>query len=484
MLNEKILYLDAGCGISGDMTVGALIDLGADRKALERALASIPDKSFTVKISRTKKSAIDCCSFSVILDREHENHDHDMNYLYGSFPEEPERIYAGNSASGASHDAFNEDASAEDRADHHHHHHQHRNLTRVREILSHVEMTDSARLLADRIFEILAEAESRAHGVPVDEVHFHEVGAIDSIVDIVSAAVCFDSLGITDVFVSPLTEGTGTVRTQHGLLPVPVPAVVNIVEMNGLELTKSSAKGEYVTPTGAAFAAAVRTMDSLPDHFRIVKTGTGAGKREQQLPAIFRAMIIETGSEAKHDAAGTVSEHEKSGSKAVDEKTGAEAFPYKSGADEINEKDNVVKLETNIDDCSGEILGYTMEKLFRAGARDVNYSPVFMKKNRPGWQMNVICDEKIKYRLENIIFSETTTIGIREIKIGRVCLQRKKGTVETPYGNIAVKKVTVEGEDKIYPEYESAADAAGKAGVPLAEIFRAVDIALGRTGLY
>ena len=228
-------------------------------------------------------------------------------------------------------------------------------MKEIREIIAAVKMTDHARELALRIFEIIAEAEAKAHAVPVEQVHFHEVGAIDSIVDVVAAAVCLDDLHIENVVVPKLCEGTGTVRCQHGVLPVPVPAVTNIVEKNGLNLEIMDVQGEFVTPTGAAIAAAVKTSDVLPKAFRIVRTGIGAGKRTYERPSILRAMLIE---------------------------------PAKT--EEKGDKDCIYRMETNIDDCSGEVLGYVMDLLFEAGARDVHYHPVYMKKNRPAWQLNVI----------------------------------------------------------------------------------------------
>ena len=274
----KTLYLECNSGISGDMTVAALLDLGADKDVLLKVLSGINDKSFKINISRVNKSGIDCCDFDVILDEEHDGHDHDMEYLYG-------------------HEHHHEHHHDHDlhHHEHHHnheHHHEHRNLKDIYEIIDALEMTDNARKLAKRIFEILAEAEAKAHGRSIDEVHFHEVGAIDSIVDIVSIAVCFDNLEITDVIIPKICEGTGTVRCQHGILPVPVPAVINIASAYKLPLSIMDYRGEYVTPTGAAFAAAVMTGNKLPEIIIPGKGGLGAGKREHELPGILRAILI------------------------------------------------------------------------------------------------------------------------------------------------------------------------------------------------
>ena len=295
-MDEKILYLDCASGISGDMTVGALLDLGADQKVLEKALASLPIQGFQTEVTRVKKSALDACDFLVKLDAEHENHDHNMNYLYGHHHGEEHHEHCHDHVHDDDHTHTHEhddhDAHGEETHDHHHHHHEHRGMKEILAILEQADLSEGARRLAVKIFTILGEAEAKAHGTTLDQVHFHEVGAIDSIIDIVSVAVCFDNLGIEHVIVPFLCEGSGTVRCQHGILPIPVPAVANIATANRLRLRMTGAKGEYVTPTGAAIVAAVRTSEKLPETFVIEKIGLGAGKREQELPGILRAMIL------------------------------------------------------------------------------------------------------------------------------------------------------------------------------------------------
>ena len=300
-------------------------------------------------------------------------------------------------------------------------------------------MTDTAKELAKDIFRILAKAEAKAHNVPEDQVHFHEVGAVDSIVDIVAAAVCMDSLQVDGVIVPFLCEGKGTVRCQHGILPVPVPAVTNIIQDSGLKLRMTQVEGELVTPTGAAFAAAVRTEETLPETFRILNVGIGAGKRKYECPGILRAMLIET---------------------------------------EEKREDKICKLEANIDDSTGEQLGYVLGALMEAGAREVHYIPVYMKKNRPGWQLNVICMEEDREKLENIIFRETTTIGIRRQKMDRTVLRRSKKTVQTPYGEAEVKICEKDGMKKVYPEYESVVWLCKESGAAFQDVFESVKQAI------
>ncbi len=273
---SKALYIECYSGISGDMLVGALIDVGADRKALDDMLASLPVKGFKTEITRVKKSGIDCCDFNVI--QQEDNHDHDMEYLYGHIHD---------------HEHHHGHQHIHEHEHGHGHHHSHRNLSDIEEIISNTKMSENAEKITMDIFHLLAEAEAKAHGTDISQVHFHEVGAVDSIVDIASVAVCFDSLGIDEVIVSELYEGRGFVRCQHGVIPVPVPAVVNIAAQTGIKLHITDRYGEYVTPTGAAAASVLMTSDSLPKSFAVKKVGLGAGKREYAAPGMVRVMIIE-----------------------------------------------------------------------------------------------------------------------------------------------------------------------------------------------
>lgn len=409
------LYLECTSGISGDMTVAALLDLGDDREKLIKTLESLPVKGFDIRISRVVKSGIDACDFDVLLDKDHENHDHDMEYLHGHVHENETHQHS--------------------HGDHGHHHHEHRGLNEIMEIIDHADMTLRAKDYARRIFTILAQAEAKAHNVPADQVHFHEIGAVDSIVDILSVAVCMDDLDVEEVIIPKLCEGSGTIRCQHGILPVPVPAVSNIVSTYHLKLHITEVQGELVTPTGAAIAAAFCTGEELPEDFTVEKIGIGAGKRQYECPGILRAMLIR--------------ESDK-------------------------ETDTIIKLESNIDDCTGETLGYVMECLYGAGAREVNYMPVFMKKNRPAWLLTVICKKEQITEMERIIFKETTTIGIRRQEMERTILKREKRTVATPLGEAEVKVCTFEGEEYFYPEYESVKRLCEKTGISYKEAYHQV----------
>lgn len=546
---KNTLYLECNSGISGDMAVAALLDLGADKEVLKKALKSIPIHGFRIKISRVKKAGLDVCDFHVILDEAHENHDHDMAYLFGERHTHAEEhghgerhAYAGEKAhgerhgyteehghgvrhayageqnhsekcesaglhtysteahipageerrhehrhnhhdheygyvhhghAGHEHDYDHDHGNASHGHDHDHthhhdhehahtHHHEHRGLPEILHIIRHTHMTEGAREIAVRIFRILAGAEAKAHGLPENEVHFHEVGAVDSIVDIISAAVCLDNLGITRCIVPGLCEGTGTIRCQHGIMNVPVPAVVNIVQAHQLKLSVTDIRGELVTPTGAAIVAAVKTADDLPESFRIIKTGMGGGKRAYERPSILRAMLIEDLDES-------------AGQKVDDKAEKADKNREYSGEDSDG-KDVIYKLESNIDDCSGEALGYVMDRLLEAGARDVHYMPVYMKKNRPAYQLNVICRKEQIPELENIIFAETTTIGIRRQRMERSVLPRRSVEIMTDLGGAVVKECRLPKDAGVryYPEYDSIVKLCRISGKSYQEVYHLV----------
>ena len=426
------LYLECYSGISGDMTVGALLDLGADKIVLENALNSLPIDGFEIKISRVSKSGLDACDFDVRLDED--NHDHDMKYLHGEGHIHVQHHHNHGEEDFHEYIHHHEDINHTHSHEHHHGHgHSHRNLSQILDVIDHAEITKNAKKIASDIFTILAKAEAKAHGVSIEEVHFHEVGAVDSIVDIVAVAVCIDNLNINEVIVSPLYEGTGFIRCQHGVIPVPVPAVCEIVRDNDIDLKITNYEGEFVTPTGAAIVAAIKTSDKLPDKFKIEKIGIGAGKREYEKAGILRSMLIKDTSSKSH---------------------------------------SIYKLESNIDDCSGEALGYVVEKLLSEGARDVHFIPVFMKKNRPAYQLNVVCREEDIEKFEQIIFEETTTIGIRKQKIEMTMLKTELKIIDTSLGKAQVKICDFKNEKRIYPEYNSIVEICKKSGKSYQEIYQ------------
>ena len=413
----KLLYLEGSSGIAGDMTVAALLDLGGSREKLDAVLHSLRVPGFSYSVGRRKSKGLEGCSFDVIL----EDHDHDHDHEHHHEHEHD-------------HDHEHEHHHHDHEHDHEHHHHEHRNFADVCAVIDRGVMTPRAAELAKKIFSIVAEAESQAHGVPVEQVHFHEVGALDSIADIVGAAVLIDDLDITECVVTGLAEGQGRVRCQHGEIPVPVPAVVNIAQKWQIPLSPSGVQGEMVTPTGIAIAAALRTRRELPAKYRILKVGTGVGKREFPHANILRAMLIE---------------------------------------EEKSPQTGVWMLEANIDDASGEMLGYAMEKLLEAGALDVHYIPCFMKKNRPGWLLRVMVPGELVEKTEELIFRHTTTIGLRKSSLTRSCMERETVDVELAEGTVAVKKCTWGGLVKHYPEYESVKALCGRTGADFLTIYEA-----------
>ncbi len=510
----KILYLECYSGISGDMTVGALLDLGADRARLERALESMGVGGYHLHFGRKLKCGIDAYDFDVHLEEDgyehghgdghghghshgnhghshsHEaaenhghEHSHELTEGHGHEPHEHSHNHNHEPAEGHGHEHHEHSHShshelaeeyghehhehshshshelAEEHGHEHHEHshnhshepaeghshphpHIHRNLYDIYALIDRLQEKEAVKAMARRIFEIVAEAESKAHGLPVEQVHFHEVGAVDSIVDIVSTAVLLDDLGVEKVIVSPLAEGHGYVRCQHGVMPVPVPATANIAAAYGLNLRLTDNDGEMVTPTGAAIAAALSCGEDLPERYIIEKIGVGAGNKDFKNANILRAMILRPQEE---------------------------------------KRDVLWKLETNIDDCTGEALGYTLEKLMKAGALDAYCTPIQMKKNRPAYELSVMCRETDREMLEEIIFCHTTTIGIRRYPVERTVLERRELTVETAWGQVKAKLCGRGDRWFCYPEYESVRAICENSGLSFQEAYDGIKRAAERS---
>ena len=409
----KILYLECNSGISGDMTVGALLDLGADRQVLENALESLGVDGYHLHFGRKVVCGLDAFDFDVHLEADGYGHSHAHTHRR---EDAYERVDSYEHSEVHEHCHGHKHERSHEHEDGHSHSHTHRNLHDIYHIIDHLDSNERVKEMARTMFRIVAEAESKAHGLPVEQVHFHEVGAIDSIVDIISVAVCMDNLGVEDVVVSALSEGHGHVRCQHGVLPVPVPATANIASSYGLKLHFTDNDGEMVTPTGAAIAAALRTKDRLPASCRLLKIGMGAGNKVFKQANVLRAMLLENSQDEDH---------------------------------------TMWVLETNLDDCTGEMLGLTMEMLLDAGAADVWYTPIHMKKNRPAYMLSVLCRESSIEAMEEIILTQTTTIGIRRYPTERTILERSEIQVETSYGPADVKMCAYKGRKFFYPEYES-----------------------------
>lgn len=377
----KTLYLECYSGISEDMAAAALLDLGAEQTVMEAALASLPVGGFRTEITRVRKSGVDACNFQVILDEEHKNHAYDEGNI-----------------------------------------HKYWEYKEINRIFTDSDMTERAMKTALHIFDVLAEAKAKVYGVPKEQTRFQET---DSIVYIAAVAICLDNLDITEVIVPELYEGKGAVRCCQGMLPVPVPEVVHIVQQNRIPLKITEFEGELVTPAGAAVAAALRTSGQLPENLVIQKTGMGAGKKNHNSPGILRAMVLREKTKRQENLQG---------------------------------RDRIWHLETNIDDCTGEELGNVMKLLFEAGAKDVYYTPIYMKKNRPAYELSVICTEETRNILENIIFEGTTTIGIRRTEMERTVLKREIHLLEAEGFPVKAKICTLpDGSRRCYPEHDSAA---------------------------
>ena len=435
---SRKLYLECYSGISGDMIVAALTDLGVEEAYLRQELAKLHLDGYEIKISRTKKNQITAADFDVILKEDGEMHGHSHDH---SHP-------------GEGHE--------------HSHSHSHNSYKEISELISQSELNSRVKEMSLKIFHVIAEAEAKVHGMPVDQVHFHEVGAVDSIVDITAAAICLDKLGFDSILTSELWEGKGTTWCQHGRIPVPAPAVLEMMADHRIPVKFTPVEGEMITPTGAGIAAALTAERKLPERFVVEKVGVGAGKKD-----ILRAMILNTDtdavSEKKEKAAGSTENRKNGADNAVKTNQGIAAGSLNT----------VTVLETNVDDCSGEQLGYAMECLLREGALDTSCIPVYMKKNRPAYMLQVICRPKDEEKMETVIFRETTSIGLRKYREERSILPREIITVTLPDGQeVRVKKCSHHGQEFFYPEYEDMKAACRTADRSFPEICKeAVDAA-------
>lgn len=393
----KTLYFDCSSGISGNMTLGALLEIVGDEKYFLDKLSKLNIDGYKIEISKKVKNGITGTYVDVILDHdEHHHHDHDHEHEHE-----------------------------------HHHHHEHRNLNDVNNIIDNSTLDKNTKDLAKRIFERVAKAESKVHNKPLDEVHFHEVGAIDSIVDIVGTAILINKINPDNIISSVVNDGYGFIECAHGTMAVPVPATSEIFASSKVKFRQIDVDTELVTPTGAAIIAELAKEFTTLPAMVIEKIGWGAGYKDLKIPNVLKV--------------------------------------YYGEMEQKNE--NFVVMETNIDDCGGEILGYTEELLFENGALDVFYTPIFMKKNRPAYRLTVACRKEDMFKLQNIMFRETTTIGIRYRFESRTELGREIIDVDTKYGKIKVKRVINNGETYIYPEYESVKKLAKEKNIPLKELY-------------
>lgn len=393
----KILYYDCFSGISGDMNLGALVDLGVDSNYLIKELSKLElSAEYEINVKKDLKNGISGTKVDVVLTYKEHSHPH------------------------------HED----------HHEHYHRNLKDIAAIINGSSLNDRVKKTSMDMFMRIAQAEANVHGESIDEVHFHEVGAIDSIVDMVGAAIALDYLKVDKIMSSPVQVGGGFVKCAHGLIPVPAPATVEILK--GIPIKSGIVPFETTTPTGAAILAA--NVDEFTDKmdFSVEKIGYGLGSRDLEIPNVLRVYL------------GEVKSRE--------------------------ETEEQYLLETNIDDMNPEFYSYVEERLFEKGALDVFKTPIIMKKGRPAIKLSILVNTNKEKEVSDVIFKETTSIGIRKFKVEKIMLHRDFLTLKTKYGNVLIKKSYYEGQlVKYKAEYEDCKKIAVENNIPLAKVYREVD---------
>ncbi|KNY26985.1 nickel pincer cofactor biosynthesis protein LarC [Pseudobacteroides cellulosolvens] len=448
----KVLYFDCFSGISGDMTVGALLDLGIDKGLFMEELRKLNLGGYEVLIEKTTRQGIAGTDFNVVVNEEYDNivkrmeqnghlkmetsmsHDHQHSHAH-SHEHSHAHNHEHNHSNQHNHDHNHECDHNHQHEDEHHHA---RNLLDIEALIDASTLKQSVKKLSKRVFREIARAEAKVHNKDINEVHFHEVGAVDSIVDIVGTSICLDLLGVRDVYCSPLHDGQGFIECAHGVIPVPVPAVMEILANSQIPLVIEDVKTELITPTGAGIVKTLcRNFGSMPVMI-IDKVGYGFGKRDTGRLNALRVVI------------GTILSH-----------------------DSLME--DMVLLETNIDDTTSEILGFTMEKLFENGAADVFYTSIYMKKNRPAYMLSVLCRKQDEEKMADIILRETSTIGVRRSVVKRHVMEREVIKVNTGIGDVRVKISTRGDIKKVTPEYEDCRNIANKTGMPLISVYEHVN---------
>jgi pyridinium-3,5-bisthiocarboxylic acid mononucleotide nickel chelatase len=430
----KTLYLDLFSGISGDMFIGAMLDLGVDFHQLEHALEGLKLEGYHLHARRGKKGEIDGVKFDVHLAHEHRHetdhehyhdhvheHDHSDDHHHG-----PEHVHEHEHSHGHQHAPHVHEGS--------------RTFTEIQQLIAASTLSPWVKEKTEAIFRRIAIAEGKIHGLPPEEVHFHEVGAVDSIVDIAGACLALDMLGKPRVLASPITEGTGFIRCAHGQFPIPAPATLAILGARGIPLSQCDEPNELVTPTGAALLAELAESFGPMQNLTAGRIGYGLGTRDNKTrPNVLRAILS--------DSAMSATSHDW-------------------------ETDRVMVLETNLDDVSGEVLGHFVDQAFAAGALDVFHTPIQMKKNRPGVLLTVLCPAADEDRFSELILSETSAFGLRRSPAERRKLQRELVTVKTAAGEVTVKLGKLDGRIvQIAPEFESCRKLADSSGQSLKAIY-------------
>ncbi|APC38738.1 nickel pincer cofactor biosynthesis protein LarC [Clostridium estertheticum] len=432
----KILYYDCFSGISGDMNLGALLDLGIDEKYLIDELSKLNLNGYEIKVSRDIRKGIEGTKVDVLLQEHSHGHSHEEVselHLHGHHHDDAhgehnhEHIHNDNEG-----DHMHVHASIE------HIHKDQRNLNDIEKIINLSELNSKVKELSMEIFMKVALAEAKVHGKPLYEIHFHEVGAVDSIVDIVGAAICLNYLNVDKIMSSSVELGGGFVKCAHGLIPVPAPATVEILK--GIPVKLGAVPFETTTPTGAAILAANVCEFKDDNNFIINKIGYGIGNRDTEIPNVLRVMLVE--------------EVEKVSNEEYDDVT----------VEQI--------IECNIDDMNPELYEYIIDMVFSEGALDAYITPIIMKKGRPSVKISILCEEDKTTRMKEILFRETTTLGVRSFKVDKTKLKREFIKVNTSYGEVTVKESYYKGKKiKSKFEYEECKRIAKSTGVPISEVY-------------
>ncbi len=436
----KTLYLDIFSGISGDMFIGAMLDLGVDFKGFEQELAKLNLAGYRLRSTRKQKSGIDGVKFDVDLEDEHSHgHSHGHGHGYGhshSHSHGKIDLLQPFTAHGHGH--------SHTHGAHDHDHVHGRNFRDIKKMISDSTLSDWVKQKAIAVFHRVAVAEGKVHGQPPEEVHFHEVGAVDSIVDIVGACIALEMLGKPRVVSAPVVEGTGWVNCAHGRFPVPTTATLEILSARGIGLTQCEEPHELVTPTGAALLAEFAETFTPMQNLVAEKIGYGLGTRDNKTrPNVLRAVF-------------------------------GEIPQTKAGVSLDWESDTIAVLETNLDDINAEILGAFVEKALTSGALDVFHTAIQMKKNRPGVLLTVLCAEADADKFCELILRETSAFGVRRSLSERRKLSRSFTTVKTPYGEVTVKLGTLNGTVvQASPEFESCRKVAESKQVPVKQVYEA-----------
>jgi pyridinium-3,5-bisthiocarboxylic acid mononucleotide nickel chelatase len=464
----NILYLDCQSGISGDMTLSALIDLGADITYIKEHLMKLPIDPFSLNVKQVDKNGISAKLLDLHFNEEehvhdehlgshghlHEEHSHSHSGHHHHHHEEHSHSHSGHdhhhheehSHSHSGHDHHHHEDHSHLHSEHHHHGHEgqahihnhshsHRKASTIFNMINESELPSRVKTRSSAVFQVIAEAEGKIHGMDPKDVHFHEVGAMDSIIDVIGVCLALENLDIDKIIASPVPTGYGKVMMAHGLYPIPAPATAEI--LRGVPLADFHVKGELTTPTGAGFLKALADDYGHIPAKSIERIGYGAGKKNFDHPNVLRVLLFK--------------------------------------AKEEPQRETISILECQLDDITGETLGYVMEKILKNGALDVYFTPITMKKSRPGSLITVHTKPQDSGVMEELLLKETSTFGVRKSEWSRRILSRRFEKIETIYGDLTVK-IGYEGEKiyKITPEYEEIKEAATAFNVPLLEVYAVV----------